>query len=109
MTDGIGSSVTTTLNIEVFADVLAFKSDPISGVRARTGSDYTGFLADDIVGFDYSVTVVSGPTWLDVAADGALSGRPSVSDVGSNSWQVQVTDGSATDTATFTIYFFLLH
>jgi len=36
---------------------------------------------------------VSGPAWLSVASDGTLSGTPSNSDLGLNSWTVSVTDG----------------
>ena len=41
-----------------------------------------------------SYAKVSGPVWLSVAADGTLSGTPTNSDVGANSFTVRVTDGN---------------
>jgi hypothetical protein len=47
---------------------------------------------------------VSGPAWLSVADNGALSVRPLSSDVGANSFRVSVTDpGGLSSTATLNI------
>jgi hypothetical protein len=46
---------------------------------------------------------VSGPTWLSVAADGALSGTPLSSHLGDNSFVVSVSDGISTVQTTLNI------
>ncbi|HEY5653930.1 MAG TPA: fibronectin type III domain-containing protein [Pontiella sp.] len=44
-----------------------------------------------------------GPGWLNVAADGTLSGTPSPADIGNNSFIVSVHDGSETNFANLSI------
>lgn len=46
---------------------------------------------------------VSGPAWLSVAANGALSGTPGAGDIGLNSFTVQVDATGGSDTATLEI------
>jgi len=47
---------------------------------------------------------VSGPAWLSVAANGALSGTPASGDLGANAFTVEVSDGNGgTDQATLNI------
>jgi len=46
---------------------------------------------------------VSGPAWLSVAANGALSGTPGAGDVGLNSFTVQVDATGGSDTAVLEI------
>jgi hypothetical protein len=46
----------------------------------------------------------SGPTWLSVASNGALTGTPGAADVGTNSFTVSVSDGrGGSDSATLQI------
>ena len=49
--------------------------------------------ATDSNGDTLSFSKVSGPTWLVIASDGGLSGTPSLSDSGDNSFVVEVSDG----------------
>ncbi len=50
--------------------------------------DYLAWPASEVLTF----TKTSGPAWLSVGADGTLSGTPSPSDAGTNTWVVRVTD-----------------
>ncbi len=76
----------------------AFIIDPINGVYARQGDSYGGTLAgtasDPDAGNVLTYTNAAGPGWLSIAYDGELSGTPGASDVGTNIWSVQVSDGN---------------
>jgi hypothetical protein len=86
----------------------AFTSDPINKRAALQGEVYSGSLiynAGDIdAGDTLTFSKVSGPAWLSVASDGAISGTPGFGDLGVNSFTVRVTDNSAaSDNATLNI------
>lgn len=73
-----------------------FVMNPVQGVDAAVDKAYKGSIAgvaSDPDGDPISYAVVSGPAWLQVAADGALSGTPRSSDLGTNSWTVSASDG----------------
>ena len=87
-----------------------FTTDPINKPNTDQNSAYSGTLAGSATDADtndtltYSKVPASGPAWLNVAPNGALSGTPGNADVGLNSWTVQVSDGNGgTDTATLNI------
>ena len=85
----------------------AFTADPISKANAMERSAYTGQTlagsAVDANGDTLTYSKVSGPAWLSIAANGALSGTPLNSNVGDNRWTVGVSDGKTTATATLNI------
>jgi len=96
--DGTAAAVNATLNITVLNtnDAPVFAADPINGSDATEDAAYAGTIAgsasdDDSDPLTYAK--VSGPAWLTVAANGALSGTPASSDVGANAFTVSVTDG----------------
>ncbi|MHC4988927.1 MAG: putative Ig domain-containing protein [Planctomycetota bacterium] len=99
--DATGGSDTATLNITVINtnDAPTWNSDPVNEVAATEDAAYSSTLADDASDVDAGASLtyskVSGPAWLTVAANGALSGTPSNIDVGVNSWTVSVSDGIA--------------
>ena len=77
--------------------VPVFSADPILESVATEGVAYSGTIADDASDVDaqtLTFSKVSGPVWLSVASDGVLSGTPSDLNVGTNSWTVQVDDGT---------------
>jgi hypothetical protein len=84
-----------------------FNTDPINEVDATEDSAYSSTLADDASDPEsdpMTFSKVSGPAWLSVASNGALSGTPANGDVGLNAFTVQVDDTiSGTDTATLNI------
>jgi hypothetical protein len=74
----------------------SFTSNPIVKPNAMQGQAYSATLAGsatDPNGDTLTFAKSAGPAWLSVAANGALSGTPSTSDVGTNSFTVSVTDG----------------
>ncbi len=80
-----------------------FSSDPIAKTSAIAGSAYLGTLSGNASDPNSNPLTFSklpgGPTWLSVAADGTLSGTPSATDAGLNSWNVQVASSGGSDTA----------
>ncbi len=100
VTDAGGLSDTAVLNIAVanVNDAPAFTADPIPGGAATEDQPYSGSLtaaAGDIdAGDSLSFAKISGPAWLTVAANGALGGIPSNSDVGANLFTVRVSDAA---------------
>jgi hypothetical protein len=86
----------------------SFVSNPFSIPDVIAGQAYSGTIATnatdpnpaDILTF----AKVSGPAWLNVAADGTFSGTALSADVGTNSFEVSVTDpGNLSDTATMSV------
>ena len=89
-------------------DAPTFTADPTIGTGATEDTAYIGTLAgtaSDIDALDtLTYSKVDGPAWLQVASNGALSGTPANSDVGSNAFTVRVTDAAlATADAQLTI------
>lgn len=68
---------------------------------------YSGTLATNVIYCDSQVlsyAKVSGPAWLNIAADGTLSGTPDRTNVLENVWAVMVRDGTSTNDATLRIW-----
>jgi Putative Ig domain len=84
-----------------------FNVNPFSEANADVGYGYSGTIAtntSDLNGDTLAYAKVSGPAWLNVAANGVLSGTPLSADIGDNSFQVSVTDsGGLSNTATMNI------
>ena len=103
--DGVTAQVTNQTAVKNTPPT--FNSDPISKANATTGVAYNESIendATDLDGHTLTFSKVSGPAWLTVAPGGALSGTPSSSDVGDNSWTVEVDDGNGgTDQAVLQI------
>ena len=106
VTDSGGLSATATLHIYVNG-APSFTSNPFAGSTATVGQPYSGSLATaaaDPNGGTLTFAKLSGPAWLGVAGDGTLSGTPSLSDIGTNSFLVGVSDpGGLSDSATLSI------
>ena len=123
VSDSLSIPVVATLRITVVNvnDPPAFTANPIAVANASEDSPYSGSLAGAATDLDAGATLayakVSGPSWLTVASDGALSGTPVNGNVGPNIFTVSVTDGLSTpvlatlnitvvnvnDTPTFTV------
>ena len=88
-------------------DAPTFTIDPFTLANGRATVGYTSSIlgsATDPNGDSISYSKVSGPAWLSVASNGALSGTPGFGDMGLNSFTVQASDGSGgSDTATLQI------
>lgn len=73
-----------------------WNSNPINEINGTAGAAYNSTLTDNCVdpeGDALSYSLVFGPSWLTVSADGTMSGTPTASDIGENNWKVEVTDG----------------
>jgi hypothetical protein len=84
-----------------------FVSNPFIKPDANAGQPYSGTVATNATdpnGDAITFTKVSGPAWLNIAGNGALSGTPNSSHVGGNSFIVRAMDsGSLSNTATLNI------
>lgn len=75
-----------------------WNTSPVDETAATEGVSYNSTLADNASDLDLDTLMfskTSGPDWLSIASDGSLSGSPEQEDVGSNSWTVDVSDGTA--------------
>ena len=86
----------------------AFTSQIITGAPATQGVAYSGTIAgqatDPDAGDTLTYAKLSGPAWLTVATNGALSGTPPAEEEGVQEFVVTATDGSgATATAILNI------
>ena len=103
-----GLSNTATLYIYVNG-APSFTANPFSTTNGTVGQNYSGTIAtnatDPNPGDVLTFAKVSGPAWLNVAADGTLSGIPANTDANTNLFVVSVTDtGGLSNTATLYIY-----
>ncbi|WP_158279897.1 Ig-like domain-containing protein [Coraliomargarita sinensis] len=110
VTDGNGGSDSAVLEVTVVNvnDAPVFTSDPIVGADATENTFYSSTLAGSASDVDVSdilsFSKVSGPDWLNIAADGDLYGTPETDDLGLNSFTVSVSDGhNGSDTAVLEI------
>ncbi|MGD2047232.1 MAG: Ig-like domain-containing protein, partial [Gemmatimonadota bacterium] len=85
-----------------------FGEDPFFAADATESQAYADSIAgaatDPDPGDTLTYTKLSGPAWLSIAADGALSGTPGAGDLGDNGFSVQVDDGQATDVGTLHVF-----
>ncbi len=105
-----GGSDTATLNITVdnVNDAPVFTTDPMNKPDANEGEAYSDTIAGSATDVDagdaLTYSKIGGPAWLNVAANGALSGTPANTNVGLNVFTVKVEDlALASDTATVNI------
>lgn len=101
----IGFVLRSTGNVVVDSPPV-FLSNPVVKPNATVGQAYSSSIAADARDPDndpLSFAKVSGPAWLTVAANGALSGTPASPDQGLNSFSVRVTARGLSATATLNI------
>ena len=84
-----------------------FKNNPFTLPNAIAGQAYSASIAtnaSDLNGYALSYALVSGPSWLSVAANGLVSGTPAGSNANINSFVVSVTaTGGLSNIATMNI------
>lgn len=83
-----------------------FLSDPLVKMDAIQDQQYSGSIAADV--YDENGDILTfektgGPAWLTVSEDGQLGGTPLASDVGLNTFTVDVFDGVFAESATLNI------
>lgn len=93
---GAVSSGPVTVQVTSSNMAPVFTSNPVNAGATAPGQPFAGTLAgtatDANAGDVLTFSKVSGPAWLNVAANGALSGTPSSADVGPNGFTVRVED-----------------
>ena len=80
--------------IDLYYPEVAFTDDPVVKADATEGAPYNESLASDVtVGGDEVVTFdkLEGPAWLNVAADGTLTGVARHADTGLNDFVIRAT------------------
>ena len=84
-----------------------FTESPLTADDATVGTPYTDTIGDKVddanLGDTLTITKLDGPGWLTVGTDGALSGNATAADAGLNRFTVQVSDGTADNSATLNI------
>ncbi len=90
-----GNTFSQSLSLVVNATP-AFASNPIN-LNATEDAAFAGQLtaSDADAGASLTFAKVTGPSWLTVSTTGALSGTPTNSEVGPNTFSVSVSDGIA--------------
>jgi hypothetical protein len=90
------ATATVVLHVSATNSAPAFTSDPMTGTGATQNVAYSATLAgsatDSDAGDSLTFSKVSGPTWLNVATNGTLTGTPTGINVGANSFIVRTTD-----------------
>ena len=72
-----------------------FRASPLYKSDAIVGQPYGGTLAGDATGTGaLTFSKMDGPAWLNVAANGALTGTPGLTNGGVNNFLVRVTDAN---------------
>ncbi len=98
---GTGDGVAFRLTLPLFLH------NPSTEVVATAGAPYGANLSTNAIqpaGDALTFAKVSGPAWLSVAADGALSGTPGSSEIGTNTFAVSLSATNGwTSTATMII------
>ncbi|MFC4992446.1 cadherin domain-containing protein [Rubritalea tangerina] len=98
-----------TIDVNDLNEEPEFVSDPMTrsallANEAYSGETLAGAASDVDQNTTLSYSKISGPAWLVVGSDGSLSGTPSSSDIGTNTFTVGVDDGNGgTASATLNI------
>jgi hypothetical protein len=95
VTDTGGLTANATMYISVNGPP-TFAANPFTALAVSVGQTYSGSItnqaADPNPGVSLTFAKLSGPAWLVVAPDGSLFGTPGTGDVGTNTFNVSVTD-----------------
>jgi hypothetical protein len=107
VTDNGGLSSTGTVYIVVIG-APSFIINPFTMPSVMAGQNYSGTIATNATdpnnGYTPVFSLLSGPGWLTVATNGALSGEPLSASVGTNTFVVSVSDqGGLSNSATMLI------
>ncbi len=91
------ATATVVVRVSGFNVAPVFATNPISKPSATEDQPYSQTLAasatDANPGDTVTYSKVSGPSWLNVAANGALTGTPLEANTGANAFVVRATDG----------------
>ena len=99
VTDSQELSAVGTMNITVVAGSSpAWMANPFAGSTIAAGTAYSGSVATNAIdpnrGGIPTFVKMSGPAWLNVGANGSLSGTPLSANAGTNVFVIKVADGT---------------
>ena len=100
------TAATVSITVKPVNDPPVFLVSPIVKADAPANKAYSSTIAGtatDVDGDALTYHKMNGPGWLNMTADGLLSGTPNPDDLGANSWTVEVSDGINTAQATLNI------
>ncbi|MDF7802004.1 Ig-like domain-containing protein [Pontiellaceae bacterium B1224] len=102
---GLSENVIVAIAVQSTNGAPTFTTNAFYAATAMEDAAYTASIALSAIGpADMVFTNTSGPAWLSVAANGALTGTPGNTDVGLNAFTIEISDGlGRTDTATLHI------
>ena len=112
LTDSNGVSASASMKVAVIPNPPpSFIRNPFTEPWANVDEAYAGTISTNATdpnldaGDVLTFAKVSGPAWLNVAADGILSGTPAGVNGGTNTFMVSVTDlGGSSNTAVMSLY-----
>ena len=91
------ASVTLSITVANVNDAPTFNTS-LSAIDGTQDQAYSGSVSGTVSDLDAGDTLTfskaSGPSWLNVAANGALSGTPGSGNVGTNSFTIRITDAA---------------
>ncbi|MFC4991615.1 cadherin domain-containing protein [Rubritalea tangerina] len=94
---GLSASAVVVVRVENANEAPRFSYAEFTDVAmeaALYSGSLAGFVEDQDAGESFSFAKLSGPAWLEVAADGTLSGVPQAAAVGENHFTLQVSDSA---------------
>ncbi len=95
ITDGTVTDSATVTLVVLAKSPPVFVANPFSAADATERTAYSATIASSATDADEDpliYTKISGPAWLNVAADGTLSGTPAFGEAGLGSWLIRVED-----------------
>jgi uncharacterized repeat protein (TIGR03803 family) len=112
LTDSNGFTATATIIIPVIQEPAPiFLENPFAEPWANVNAPYSATVVTNVTnpqtndGYSLYYTKVSGPTWLGVAPNGALSGTPAQTNAGQNTFVVSAANiDGVSNTATMSLY-----
>ena len=103
VSDGsLSDTMTVTITITGANDAPTITSTAVTGANEDAAYSYTTTASDDDADDTVTLTCTTVPSWLS-CTDGALTGTPSNSDVGSHAVVITASDGTVSVTDSFTI------
>ncbi|WP_227814678.1 cadherin domain-containing protein [Nitrogeniibacter aestuarii] len=104
---GLTRDETFTVTVTDLNEAPGFTSSPVTGATEDAAYSYSITTTDPDSGASLTITATTLPGWLTLTDNGdgtaTLSGTPTNSEVGNHNVVLQVSDGSLTDTQSYTI------
>ncbi|WP_230971554.1 cadherin domain-containing protein [Nitrogeniibacter aestuarii] len=104
---GLTRDETFTVTVTDLNEAPGFTSSPVTGATEDAAYSYSITTTDPDSGASLTITATTLPSWLTLTDNGdgtaTLSGTPTNSEVGNHNVVLQVSDGSLTDSQSYTV------